>query len=271
MRFDSNLAWKESVQAVSANREVLLALAGVFFMLPSLVFALLFPQPEPPAGITPEQAVAAMGDFYRTALPYMLIMSLIQAVGTLSVLTLFTDRARPTVGEAIGRGIGGVLSYLGAYFLIGLGVGLIGGILIGGAAAAGAPLFAVLIGFGLLAVVIYIAVRLSLIAPVVAVDRVRNPVAALRRSWELTRGNTGGILLFYVLLGIAFIVVLLVIMGLIGLMLALVVGGEGAKIGAAVISSLLTGVMTLYFIAVMASIHRQLSGPTDGDINETFG
>ena len=270
MRFDSNLAWKDAVQAVSANRDVLLALAGVFFMLPSLAFALLFPQPEPQAGLTPEQTLAVMGDFYRGAFPYMLVMTMIQAVGTLTVLTLFTDRARPTVGEAIRLGLGGVLSYLGAYLLIGMGLGLTGGLLIGGMAAAGVPALAVVAVVALLVVMIYIGVRMSLIAPVVAVDRVRNPIEALRRSWDLTRGNAGRILGFYVLLGLAFIVVLLVLMGLIGVLLAVVAGGEGAKIGAAVISSLLTGIMTLYFIAIMASIHRQLSGPTAEAVSATF-
>jgi ABC-type multidrug transport system fused ATPase/permease subunit len=270
MRFDSNLAWKDAVQAVSANRDVLLALAGVFFMLPSLAFALLVPQPDPQPGLTPQQTLAVMGEFYSTAMPYMLVMSLIQAVGTLSVLTLFTDRTKPTVGEAIGLGIGGILPYLGAYVLIGLGLGLVGGILIGGAAAAGVPVLAIVFGLGLLIAAIYIGIRMSLIAPVVAVDRIRNPIEALRRSWELTHGNTGRILLFFVLLGVAFAVVLMVIMAVIGLILTLVAGFEAAKMIAAVISSLLTAVMTLYFIAVMASIHRQLSGPSAGAISATF-
>ena len=42
-----------TASAVSANRDVLLALAGVFFVLPSFAFALLYPQPEPPAGAAP--------------------------------------------------------------------------------------------------------------------------------------------------------------------------------------------------------------------------
>jgi membrane-anchored glycerophosphoryl diester phosphodiesterase (GDPDase) len=151
-----------------------------------------------------------------------------------------------------------------------MGLGLTGGLLIGGMAAAGVPALAVVAVVALLVVMIYIGVRMSLIAPVVAVDRVRNPIEALRRSWDLTRGNAGRILGFYVLLGLAFIVVLLVLMGLIGVLLAVIAGGEGAKIGAAVISSLLTGIMTLYFIAIMASIHRQLSGPTAEAVSATF-
>lgn len=270
MRFDSNLAWKDAVQAVSANREVLLALAGVFFMLPSLAFSVLVPTPEPQPGLTPEQTITMALDIYRRTMPYLVAMSLIQAVGTLSVLTLFTDRAQPTVGEAIRLGLGGALPYLGAYLLMGLGLGLGGSILFGAAAAAGVPAVAAVVALGLLVAVIYVGIRMSMIAPVVAVDRVRNPIKALRRSWELTRGNTGRILLFFLLLGVAFLVVLIVIMAVAGMALALVAGGEAAKIVAAVISSLLTAVMTLYFIAVLASIHRQLSGPSAEKVAEAF-
>ena len=67
MRFDSNLAWKDAASAVSANRDVLLALAGVFFVLPSFAFALLYPQPEPPAGAAPEQLFELMGAFTPNA------------------------------------------------------------------------------------------------------------------------------------------------------------------------------------------------------------
>ncbi|GAM05589.1 hypothetical protein [Novosphingobium sp. MBES04] len=37
MQFDSNLAWNEAVARVRANRDVLMALAGVFFLLPALL------------------------------------------------------------------------------------------------------------------------------------------------------------------------------------------------------------------------------------------
>ncbi|MFD2135472.1 hypothetical protein ACFSLT_10020 [Novosphingobium resinovorum] len=40
MKFDSSRAWSQASQAVSANREVVLALAGVFFLLPQLMFSI---------------------------------------------------------------------------------------------------------------------------------------------------------------------------------------------------------------------------------------
>ena len=40
MKFDSNRAWREASAAASANREVLVAVAGVFFLLPGLASVL---------------------------------------------------------------------------------------------------------------------------------------------------------------------------------------------------------------------------------------
>ena len=57
MTFDSNRAWKEASGAISANRDVVLALAGVFFLLPGLVSALLLPAPAPVDGMD-RQAMA---------------------------------------------------------------------------------------------------------------------------------------------------------------------------------------------------------------------
>ena len=45
-KLDTNAAWKEASAIVSANREVLLALAGVFFMLPSLALSVIAGEPE---------------------------------------------------------------------------------------------------------------------------------------------------------------------------------------------------------------------------------
>lgn len=269
-RFDSNQAWKDATASVSANREVLLVLAGVFFLLPALAFALFFPQPEPAPGATPEQLMAAMSQFYTSAMPFVLVMSLIQAVGTLATLTLFTDRNRPTVGEAISIGVRGVLPYLGAQLLLGAGFGIIGGLLLAVAMATGAKAIAVVIGLMLVVALIYVALRTSLVAPVVAVDQIRNPIAALKRSWALTEGNAGKIMLFFFLLVLAFGIAMMVVMMIIGVVLALAAGSDLARTLSAVVSSFLTSVMTIYFIAALASIHRQLSGPSAGAISETF-
>jgi hypothetical protein len=270
MKLDSNRAWQEAVAAVSANKEVLLGLAGVFFVLPSLAFALFFPQPEPAGAMQPEAVMRMMQTYYISILPFALPMAILQMVGSLAVLTLFTDRRRPTVGQAIKQGAMGVLPYLGTSLLLGIAVGLIGGLLLALAGLTGSKVIASIVVIALAAALLYAGVRLSLIAPVVAVDRIRNPMEIIRRSWSLTEGNAGRIALFLLLVLVVFGIVAVIVMGLVGVVLALALAGSTAKTLAAVFSSLIGSIFSTYFLAINAAIHRQLSGPSAGAISGTF-
>ena len=270
MRFDSNQAWQRAVTSVRASREVLWAVAGVFILLPSLAFSLLFPQPEPQTGASPEQMMAAMQAFYVEALPWFLPVALLQGVGTLALLALLTDRRRPTVGEAIRTGAFGLLSYIGAQLLLGMAIGLVGALLVALAAASGsapvATVMVVLVGAG----VIYVAVRTSLVAPVIVVEGVASPVAALRRSWALTEGQAGRIGLFFLLLFVVAAVLLLIVGGLFGVLAALVAGEQGGMVLNALVSAALGAGFSLYFVAVLAAVHRQLAGADPGEAARTF-
>lgn len=125
MKFDSNRAWTQASQAVSANREVVLALAGVFFLLPQLAFAIFFPQPEIANGADGPQVVTAVKAYYSSILPVMIPLALLQALGTLSLLCLLDSERRPTVGEAIRAGVKGLVPYLVAQILLGMGLGAV--------------------------------------------------------------------------------------------------------------------------------------------------
>lgn len=270
MKFDSNRAWKEASATVSANREVLFALAGVFFMLPSLAFALLYPQPQAAPDMQPEQAMAMVQEFYVAALPWLIPITILQGVGTLSLMALFTDRTRPTVGEAIRLGFAALVPYILAQLLFGLAVGGIGALLIGVAAATGIMPLAVVVGFAVVTFAIYGLVRTALSAPVIVVEGERNPVRALARSWRITQGNALRIFVFFLLLGIVALLVTGVASGLIGIVAALVAGPKGAEVAGAIVSSAFGAVITLYMVSVLASVHRQLSGGSPEAIGRTF-
>ncbi|KAG5734223.1 hypothetical protein E4T56_gene12049, partial [Termitomyces sp. T112] len=75
----SNMAWRTAHSAILANRDVLLAMAGVFFLLPRLAFALLMPEPPSAQGMSPAQSMQAIEEFYTRAMPYMIPMILFQA------------------------------------------------------------------------------------------------------------------------------------------------------------------------------------------------
>jgi hypothetical protein len=259
-KLDSNHAWKEASGLVAANREVLFAIAGVFFMLPSLLVSIVVGEPAVDSAANSEQIMAAMLAFYGDNWWMVMLASLIQIVGILTVLTLMRDRRRPTVGEAIGSGFKGFPTYFAAQILFGFGAAVIGGLLVGAVAAVLPPL-AVVLTLLLIVFIAFAALRIILVAPIVAVEGERNPVTALRRSWNLTSGNFWRILVFLALVTLLFLVAMAVIMILVGIVLALVSEGELQRVLASVVSSALTAVAVVYLLAMLAAIHRQLAEP----------
>lgn len=266
--FDSNRAWTGATAAIRANREVVFALAGVFFLLPSLVLALLFPQPQPVPGADEAAMMAQAAAYYGKALPVALPMAVLQAAGTLGLLTLLTDRARPTVGEAIRAGFGALLPYIASQVILGMGLGLVFMLVVGViAVAAGSQPLAMAAG---LAVALPIFVRFALTAPVVTIEKWRNPLSALRRSWQLTAGNTWRVLLFFALILLASGIVMAVVMGLAGIVLVLVLPAPAAVMAAAIISSTLGAGVVLVLVACLAATHAQLAGGSPDTIAEEF-
>ncbi len=278
MKFDGNQAWKQTAAWVSANRDVLIALAGVFFLLPSLAVNLFAPQPASVTGMTPEQIVAVTRAYYLRSLPYIIPMLLFQALGILTILTLFTDRQRPTVGVAIRQSLSGILGYIVAQLLPGMAIGVVGGIIafvIGIAAgSAGASLtgpLIILLIVAIVALAIYVFTRCSLTGPIIAVENVRNPIAALVRSWRLTRGNVVRMALFYVLLAILVVVILSVVTSLVGIIAALALDARNAALVSTVVSATLLAAVTVYFVAILGAAHRQLTGPAQADRSAVSG
>lgn len=268
--FDANQAWLHAAARIRANREVLFALAGVFYLLPILAFSLLFPQPEPPAGADQQTMMAFAAKYYADTMPVALPLGLVQAAGTLAMLTLMTDRTRPTVGEAIRLGFVALLPYLGSQILFGFAAGVVGLIVLTMLGLTGS---AALVTTGLAVVIvlgIYAWVRTSLAAPVVAVEQVRSPVASLRRSWALTRGNGGRVLVFYALILLVFAIVLTLVMALLGIVFALLLPANAARILAAVVSATIEAGMGLTFVAALAATHAQLAGEPEERLGDTF-
>ena len=125
------------------------------------------------------------------------------------------------------------------------------------------PAIAIFVAF------VYIAIKLSLLAPVIAIEKVYNPLAALMRSWRLTKGNSLRIFAFLALLIIAVVVVSMVLGLIVGLVFGLA-GGEVARIGGGLFNSLLNAVYVVLMLGVLAAIHRQLAGPDAEVLSETF-
>jgi hypothetical protein len=260
--FDSNRAWTDAANMVSANRDLLLALAGVFLVVPSFAVAMLLPPPEPQDGAELEAILASMGAYYQSNAVVLVAMALFAMIGTLSILALFTDSGRPTVGEAIRQGFRYTPTAIAAQLILGMAIGtmVLLPIMLGGATKS--PVFTALGLLAAFALGIWAWTRLSLIAPAVMVDRLANPLRALERSWRLTEGNVMRLLAFYVLVAIGFLVVLLVAEGVTRLLLILVASAKTTDIVATLVGTLLQAIMSVYFVAISAACHRQLAGPS---------
>lgn len=263
MKLDLNAAWDHAVRLIAANREVMLVLAGVFFFLPYALFLLLVPVPDfaavaGPSGENSPALMAAVNGFLAEYWWAILLLVLAQTVGGLAVMAVVGDPARPTVREAMRRGAAYLPASVVAQLLTSLAsmlavvVAILLGALTGSQALAGAlALFA-------LPVVIWIMTRWSLSGAAIAIERLGNPVAALRRSWRLTKGNSLRLFAFYVLLLAAYFVITLVLDLLVRIATALP-GAQIAEILGALLSSMISAVMVAIGYAVLAAVHRQLA------------
>lgn len=270
MGFDSNRAWQEASASVSANRELLLALAGVFFLLPLFLFGTLAPQIEPQPGATPQMIAAQLNAFVAHMAPYLLGMSALQLIGTLTIMTLLTDKQRPTVAHTIKLGAIGALPCFGAQLLWTTSAMLI--LLLASALGllAGIPSVAALLQGAAVVLAVWLWVRFSLAQVVVAAERTYNPIALLRRSWRLTQGNAGRLWLFWFLLILGFLVVGTIALWVIGMVAAVTLPAEPARIAGALAKATFVAGFLLYFIATQVAAHRQLAGLASDTVAGSF-
>ncbi|MGN3975185.1 glycerophosphoryl diester phosphodiesterase membrane domain-containing protein [Tsuneonella sp. SYSU-LHT278] len=274
MKFDMGAAWNEAVRLLAANRQVLLIVAGVFFFLPYVGFMLVFSNEmtalEASQASNPDPRVMgeAMMGLYGQFWWLLLIMVVLQTIGVLGLLALLSDRSRPTVGEALGAGARLLLPYIGAQLLMSCIYGLL--FLLPIAVGVGVSVATgVLLGLVAVVAFAYLFTKFLMVPPVIAIERVVNPLSALGRSWRLTKGNSIRLFLFVLLLFVAVLVVGGVIGMVAGLVLALA-GPEVAQVGNALVSGLINAVFYTIFLAVLAAAHRQLAGSAPEAVSETF-
>ncbi|WP_309751919.1 lipoyltransferase [Novosphingobium sp.] len=268
--FDSNRAWQRAVALIKANRDLLLALAGVFVVLPAFAVAILLPPPALAEGADLQAALATMGEYYRENAPALVASGLFHLAGTLAMLALFTDASRPTVGQAISTGFKRMPTVIFAQIILGAAVGsmLLVPMILGDAMKSpGLTVLGVSAGLGL---GIWALVRLSLIAPVVMVEALANPAQALRRSWHVTEGNALRLLFFFGLVFIAFLVSTAVIEGLVHALVLLVAGSQAAMLVSTLVATCVQAAMTVCFTAIGAASYWQLTGEPGGETAQTF-
>lgn len=277
-KLDMGKAWTQATGMIGANRETITAIAGLFFFMPSFAGGVFVPDvgagpAASPSGADPEVAFRALVEgvsaLYAQYWPLLLALSVIQFIGSLGLLALLSDRGNPTVGEALKTGLKSSPSYLAAQLITALGAALAFGLVVGGIGSVAPVAVATLAMLALLVAALWLFIRLSLTAQVIAIEGVLNPLTALARSWRLTKRNSLRILLFYFLLIFTIGIIAALVSGILGLVLG-AFGEPVASIGIDLVSALVSAVVTVIFLVVTAAIHRQLADPSPAAMADVF-
>lgn len=172
--------------------------------------------------------------------------------------------------SSLSAGLRSALPLMGVFLLLGIGYLVIAVPISLAATAAGQA--GMILRILLFPVLVYLGLRLALINPLIAVEGMRNPIEAIKRSWDLTRGNVLSIFLVYLIFTVAMILVGGIIFW--PIISAAGAGGGTEMAGLGMLTILMMFILCLVVVmmsAVLPSVlHAQLSGGTDRGMAETF-
>lgn len=254
-------AWDEARAVLARDGGLIVPVALVFFALPNILFqTLAIPADFVAKAQTGALTRADFGAWIYWSIP----VALLNTIGVLAISALALQRGL-SVGEALGGGARRLPALLGAWFLAIIVPSLVGGFAIGLAAVV-SPGLAVLLNFAFVLVFIVLLVRLSLVSSPVAVAERGGPVALLKRSWVLTRGQFWRLLGLLLLFGILFGVISIAANAVVGIVIFLASGGEMSATGmlvAQIISGIISAVLVLVLYVILARVYAILTSAPD--------
>jgi hypothetical protein len=164
MNFSYSAVWNDTVALLKSHGSLLLAVAGVFILLPLLMTAYFLPTPT-----SSTDPIGVLGRYYRENWHWLALASLINSIGSIAIYKLiFSGR-----GLSVGQAIGGALALLPFFFIATMIVSV-----------------AIGVGFAFLVIPgLYLLGRLAITAPTMVAENLRNPFSAMGESWRLTKGR----------------------------------------------------------------------------------
>lgn len=229
--------WTDLVAMTRANASVLAILAGAFLFLPNFAQLLLAPMPEPKT--FDWNAIKAFNEYFRENMVVLLLCKLPVWFGTAGLFALLLDPRRPTVGEALHSALLLLLSAIVLDWLTQL-------------ATFGGFLLLIIPG-------VYLVGRFALAAPAQMAERLRNPLAAIRRSFILSRGNGWRIVGLLLLMAVVTIIAGKAITSVIGIVLALTLPKSMDIVMQNLLQAGVAAATALVVILFCAAIYRQLA------------
>jgi len=237
MQFSYSAIWDDTIRLTRQHFPLLVAIAGVFIFLPSLILAVMLP-PAELSGLSPDRMIQAMMDHWQRVAPWYVLGTLVTMVGTAAMLRLVFARD-VTVGAALAFG----LALLPFYFLLQLLISVI-----------------LLIGFILLIVpCLYLVGRLAPAAALMVAEKRRNPLDTISRSFAITKGRGWAVFGLVFIVGIVGGISVGVANTLLGIVFHLAAGRELATLLMAIVSCALSAAFATLIVMLYAAIYRALT------------
>ncbi|HYJ82974.1 MAG TPA: hypothetical protein VEW26_09065 [Allosphingosinicella sp.] len=236
MNFSYSAVWADAVALLRRHASLIAAVAGLFIFLPGLLVAYFLPQPQP---VDPARLLQLWSDYLDLNWPWLLLNVALSMTGSIAILLLLFAR-----DISVGGAIGAALALLPSYFA----ASLLGSLAIG-------------IGFVLLIVPgLYLLGRLGPLNAVVAAEARRNPVAAIRRCLELTRGHGWAVLGLILIVALAAVIAVGAASTLLGILFVLAAGQDVGALLALIVRTAGNAAMMTLLLVLNAAIYRRLSG-----------
>jgi hypothetical protein len=246
-------AWEDTTAILARDGRLFLPVALALFALPGLILSVSVPETEP-------GQILAAGPWLLVGI----VALLVSLVGQLAVIRLAME-PHVTVGEAIGHALRRVLPYIGAAL-----VWLVPMLLLGSALYAflevnqtGASIPVSLALIVLCFVLAFVSVRLMLASAVASAENI-GPIAILRRSWQLSRGNWWRLFAFLIVFGIGALCLIWAVDSVAALIVRMLSEDTGPRsLGGliiAIVSQLVSALVSVVLFVMLARIYVQRSG-----------
>lgn len=236
MTFSYSAIWDDSVRLLKARGSLLTAVAGVFLLLPELFVSYAYPRPQPE---TMQQMIEQMTHYFSVNWAPLLIAMLVSATGAIAMLLLLFDHGGLSVGAALRGALSLLVPYVLANFICNM-------LIVGG-------------GFLFILPGLYLLGRLAPIGPIVAAEGRRNPLDALRRAFEVTKGNGWAVAGLVVVIFLTGTLVVFAISRVVGAILLLAGGPRIGGLLSLILDATLATALTTVTLVVYAAIYRRLT------------
>jgi len=237
MQFSYSAIWDDTIRLTRQHLPLLVAIAGVFIFLPSLILAVMLPPPEP-SGVSADRMLQTLIDHWQRVAPWYVLGTLVTMIGTAAMLKLVFSRD-VTVAAALAFG----LALLPFLFLLQVLVSVI-----------------LLIGFILLIIpCLYLVGRLAPAVALMVAENRRNPIETISRSFAITKGRGWAVFGLVFIVGIVGGISVGVVNALLGIVFHLTASNELATLLMAVVSCALSAAFATLIVMLYAAIYRALT------------